>query len=64
MMGLLMKARLLSGGEKQRLAIARAVVKNPKVLILDEPISSIDPASVSKIMSRLVNYPGTVVMIT
>ncbi len=58
----------LSGGEMQKVAIARAIVKNPKILFLDEPTGSLDKDSTKKILELLniINnkYQTTIVFIT
>lgn len=45
----------LSGGEEQRIAIARALCKNTEILILDEPTAAIDPLSESKLFKEIFN---------
>lgn len=45
----------LSGGQIQRVLIARALISDPEILILDEPIANIDPSSQKNILNLLVN---------
>ena len=57
-------ARVLSGGEKTRLALAMLVVSAANVLLLDEPTNNLDPASRAEVLGAIRNYAGAVVLVT
>lgn len=57
----------LSAGEKQRTAIARAMLKNPKIILADEPTGNLDPENSEEIILHLAEFHssgGTVIVVT
>ncbi|ADM97816.1 phosphonate ABC transporter ATP-binding protein [Dickeya dadantii] len=61
----LQRAENLSGGQMQRVAICRALMQNPKILLADEPVASLDPKNTRRIMDvlRQVSANGITVVV-
>jgi len=54
----------LSGGEKRRVALCKALLEQPDLLLLDEPTNHLDPETVDWLENQLSEYPGTVIVVT
>ena len=54
----------LSGGEKRRVALCRLLLEQPDFLLLDEPTNHLDADTVAWLEKHLVDYTGTVVLVT
>jgi ATP-binding cassette ChvD family protein len=56
--------RVLSGGEKRRVALCRLLLKKPDILLLDEPTNHLDAESVAWLEHHLKEYAGTIIAVT
>lgn len=56
--------KVLSGGEKRRVALCRLLLQNPDILLLDEPTNHLDAEAVAWLERHLKTYPGTVIAVT
>ena len=54
----------LSGGQKTKLALARALISEPQILLLDEPTNFMDVAGKKFVMNFLANYPNTLLLVS
>ena len=56
--------KILSGGEKRRVALCRLLLQKPDILLLDEPTNHLDAESVAWLEHHLQRYPGTIIAVT
>jgi ATP-binding cassette ChvD family protein len=54
----------LSGGERRRVALCRALLEQPDLLLLDEPTNHLDAQTIAWLENHLKDYPGTVIIVT